>query len=70
MCAQMLKHAIAHRGCMDTIRESALEVDSGRWNPHQYCALTFQSDAVPTELMPPYRRGKTVAHTTLSPRVG
>ena len=27
-CAQMLMHAIAHRGCMDTERESALKVDS------------------------------------------
>ena len=26
-------HAIAHRGCTDTIRESALKVDSGRKIP-------------------------------------
>ena len=32
-CAQMLMHAIAHEGCTDTVRESALEVDSGRKIP-------------------------------------
>ena len=50
-CAQMSMHAIAHGGCTDTVRESALEVDSGRErekkkipclirdsNPRQYCA--------------------------------
>ena len=26
-CAQMLTHAIAHEGCTDTVRESALKVD-------------------------------------------
>ena len=26
----MLKHAIAYEGCTDTVRESALKVDSGR----------------------------------------
>ena len=30
MCAQMSMHAIAHAGCMDTVRESALEVYCGR----------------------------------------
>ena len=42
-------HAIAHGGCMDTVRESALKADSGRKipcrnldsNPHQYCACLF-----------------------------
>ena len=29
-CAQMLMRAIAHEGCTDTVRESALKVDSGR----------------------------------------
>ena len=29
-CAQMLMHAIAHGDCTDTVRESALKVDSGR----------------------------------------
>ena len=28
MCTQMLMHAIAHRGCTDTVREFALKVDS------------------------------------------
>ena len=32
-CAQMLKHAIAHEGCTDTVRESALKFDSGEKNP-------------------------------------
>ena len=27
ICAQMLMHAIAHRGCTDTVRESALRAD-------------------------------------------
>ena len=27
-CTQMLMHAIAHGGCADTVRESALKVDS------------------------------------------
>ena len=50
-CAQILTHAIAHGGCTDTVRESALEAGSGRkipcctWdsNPHQYncCARLF-----------------------------
>ena len=50
-CAQILTHAIAHGGCRDTVRKSALEADSGRkipcctWdsNPHQYncCARLF-----------------------------
>ena len=42
-------HAIAHGGCADTVRESALEVDSGEGipchtrdlNPHQYCTWLF-----------------------------
>ena len=49
-CARMLMHVIAHRGCANTMRQSALEVDSGRkilccnreLNP---CHLAFQSDA-------------------------
>ena len=48
-CTQMLMHAIAHRGCTDTVRESAPEVDSGSKipshifgsNPRQYCAWLF-----------------------------
>ena len=30
LCSCMLMHVIAHWGCMDTVRESALRVDSGR----------------------------------------
>ena len=32
-CAKMLMHAIARRGCTDTVRESALEFDSRRKTP-------------------------------------
>ena len=61
-CAQMSMHAIAHGGCTDTVRESALKVNSGRKipcrtrdsNPRQYCAgLAFQSDTLRDELFPP-----------------
>ena len=48
-CAQMLRHVIEHGGCTDTVRELALEVDSGRKipchtrdsNPSHYCTLLF-----------------------------
>ena len=33
MCAQILMYGIAHRGFMDTVKESALEADSGRKTP-------------------------------------
>ena len=48
--AQMLMHVVAHGGCTsDTVRESALEVHTGRKipcrtrdsNPHQYCTWLF-----------------------------
>ena len=48
-CARMLMHAIAHEGGTDTVRESALKVDS-RWKipsphwglePSKYCAWLF-----------------------------
>ena len=56
--AQMLMRAITLGGCTDTVRESALEVDSGRQipsrtgnsNPRQYYTWRFHSDALPTEL--------------------
>ena len=56
----MLMHAIAHCGCRDTVRESALEVDSARnipcrtWdsNPRQYCAWLFSETLYPLS----YRR--------------
>ena len=62
-CSQMLMHAIAHGGCTDTVRETALEVNS--WttvscrtvhsNP-RHCSLrrAFQPDAVPTEPSLPF----------------
>ena len=48
-CTQMLMHAIAHGGCTDTVRESALKADSGRKVPcrtrelslGQYCTWIF-----------------------------
>ena len=33
MCTQMLVHVIAHEGCVDKVRESALKVDKGRKIP-------------------------------------
>ena len=53
--AQILMHAIAHGGCTDTVRESALKVDSGRKNrchtgdsnPRQYCACLFSRTLYP-----------------------
>ena len=48
-CTQMLMQTIAHGGCTDTARESALKADTGRKipcctgdsNPRQYCAWLF-----------------------------
>ena len=37
-CTQMLMHAIAHRGCTDTVRESALKADWDK-NPLPYQGL-------------------------------
>ena len=56
-CAQMLMHAIAHGGCTDTVKESALKVDSGRKNilPHrgiEPASAACRSDALATELHP------------------
>ena len=50
-------HAIAHGGCMDIVRESALEADSGReknlphrgLEPASVLRLVSQSNALPTE---------------------
>ena len=53
----MLMHAIAHGGCIDTVRESAQKVGSGRKvlcppgiKTASALHLAFQSDALPTEL--------------------
>ena len=59
----MLMHAIAHGGCSDTVRKSALEVDSGRKipcrtggsNPCQYSAWIF-SGTLSTEISSPQKR--------------
>ena len=53
-CTQMLMHAIAHGGCTDTVRQSALEFDSGRKIALpplglELASWLFQSDALPTE---------------------
>ena len=50
----MLIRAIAHVGCTDTVRESALKIDSGRKipfraedsNPRQYCAWLSPSRTI------------------------
>ena len=64
-CAQMLMHAIAHWDRTDTVRESALEIDSGREKtkqknlplrgvePASVLCLAFQSDVLSAELSPP-----------------
>ena len=39
-CAQMLMHAIAHGDRTDTVRESALEIDSGREKKTKNFAVT------------------------------
>ena len=52
-CAQMLMHAIAHEGCTETVRESALKVDSERKSSGRTRESNlYQSDALPTELHP------------------
>ena len=58
-CAQLLMHAIAHGGCTDTVRESALKAD---WEkntlpyrgivPASALRLAFEADSLPTELFP------------------
>ena len=60
----MSLHAIAHGGCKDTVRESALKVDSGEEkknpSPHRGIEPTSAAcrpDALPTELHPqPFKR--------------
>ena len=49
-CAQMLMHAIAYGGCTDTVRESALEVDSGRKVPSR----TGGSDPTSVSIAPDF----------------
>ena len=56
-CAQMLMHAIAYGSCTDTVRESALKVDSGRKIPFRTeeiepASAACRSDVLPTELHP------------------
>ena len=57
----MLMHVTAHRGCANSVGESALEVDSGKKNPlpHQGIEpaselyLAFWSNALQSELSYP-----------------
>ena len=56
-CAQTLAHAIAQEGNTDTVRESALKVDSGKKIPLPHrgiepASAACRSDALPTELHP------------------
>ena len=57
-CTQMLMHTVALEGCTDTVKDSALEFDSGRRRKNLpygglesviVLRLAFQSDAPPTE---------------------
>ena len=58
-CAQMMMHAIAHGGCMESVRESALQVWEKKPLPHwelepaSVFRLACQSAAVPNKLSPP-----------------
>ena len=64
-CAQMLMHAIAHGGRMDTLRESALKGDSGRKIPcrtgksnlfgRRTGPMLYQLSYIPT----PFRRSES-----------
>ena len=57
---QMLSHA--HRGCTNTVRESALKVDSGRkipccirdLNPHQHCTWLFSQSSTNSAILAPF----------------
>ena len=42
LVSQTVMHAIAHGGCMDTVRESALEADPGEKNPLPHQGLELQ----------------------------
>ena len=55
-CTQLFMHAIAHEGCRDTVRESALKVDWKK-NPWLHRGIEPASaaclfNALPTELHP------------------
>ena len=56
-CSQMLMHAIANGGCTDTVRESALKVDSGRKIP----CRTGESN------LPQPRAGSTLCQLSYTP---
>ena len=51
-CARMLRQAIAHGGCTDSVRQSALKADfgshrTGDSNPRQRCAWLFSQTLYP-----------------------
>ena len=57
-------HVVAHRGCTNTVRESAMKVDSGEnvgkipcWRreieSESVLRLAFRFDALPTDMLPP-----------------
>ena len=64
----MLVHAIAHGGCADTVRESALKAVCESENPLMHrglepasvLLLAFLADVIPTELS----RTDSINHTT------
>ena len=61
-CAQMLMYAIAHGGCADTVRQSALKTESGRKIPchtgnrtrviivYAFLVRRYTNSAIPTSL--------------------
>ena len=66
-CEQILMHVIVHRGCTDTVRESALEADWEKnpllhWGlkPASVSHLAFQLDTLPRELCPPQFQGYSI----------
>ena len=53
---QMLMHAVAHRGCADSVTEVDWEKNPSLHRglePASVLRLAFQSDALPAELSPP-----------------
>ena len=77
MCAQMLMHAGAHGGGTDTVRESALQVDSrsklpcraGDTNPRQYrlLLLAFQSNTLPARAIVSQSASQPVSQSASQP---
>ena len=51
-------HAVAHEGCTDTVRESALEKESLAAPGNQTCVSGVLSDALETGLRPRPKGGR------------